>query len=72
MHMYVHTHTHTYTHTHAHIHTHAHAVEWSDEEGPPEEEDEVTDDELPTGKIGTKKLRRIQAKAERKAQREVG
>ena len=44
-------------------------AEYSDEE---EEEfgiDEVT--ALTTGKIGTKKLRRIQAKAEKKAQREV-
>ena len=37
---------------------------------------EASDEELelpamPTGKIGTKKMRKLQAKAERKAQREV-
>ena len=32
---------------------------------------EAGEEKMPTGKIGTKKLRRIQEKAERKAQREV-
>ena len=46
--------------------------DWSDEEGPPEEMMEPDDDDqLPTGKIGTKKMKRLQAKIEKKAQREV-
>ena len=45
-----------------HTHTHTHTVEESEVEGPLGEE-EGSDDEqqLPTGKIGTKKLRKIQA-----------
>ncbi len=34
-------------------------------------EEEPGDEKIPTGKIGTKKLRRIQEKAEKKAMREV-
>ena len=37
---------------------------WTDEEDDNEEQ-------LPTGKVGTKKLRKLQAKAEKKAMREV-
>ncbi len=36
-----------------------------------DEEEEPGDEKIPTGKIGTKKLRRIQEKAEKKAVREV-
>ena len=62
-----------YIPSYAHTHTpHTLTVEWSDEEGSLEEEDQESDDEqFLTGKIGTKKMRRIQAKAEKKAQREV-
>ena len=75
MHTYTHTRVHTHTHTHTYVHTracaHTHKVEMSEDEGPLGEEEESDDEQLLTGKIGTKKLRKIQAKAERKAQREV-
>ena len=50
-------HASTHTHTRAHTHT----VEMSEDEGPLGEEEESDEEQLLTGKIGTKKLRKIQA-----------
>ena len=47
--------THARKHTHAHTRTHTHTVEMSEDEGPLGEEEGSDDEQLPTGKIGTKR-----------------
>ena len=57
-------------HTFTHALTLFYFLDLDNSEGA-EDEDILDDSRLPTGKIGTKKMRKLQAKAEKKAMREV-